>query len=268
MAFEFTRPAAGAETHLDSIVVKPHGAGLIQQVANVLASPVLQSPVTLSTLLGSLDEHLLFDETQVVALRPIQVDEYAPFPEAFEPPATRSLCLAPVPDRFAANTELVPAGPTNLEYTRIVPPSGEQVAEWLEAYPKLRALGLPIQVTGPEPALDSRQVGDWIIKLIWSGGPSTPGVTQWDWTAEQLDEIHAYGPDRTSGVVLPAVGGNTEAQDLLVAWWLVLYSFSMLARYYPKEWTEMLDVDASRLAVPLEHLLSVAHSKIPALIAT
>jgi hypothetical protein len=181
--------------------------------------------------------------------------------------ATKSLFLAPAPDRFAANTELVPAGPHNLEHTRIIPPPGEEIAEWLEAYPTLRGLGVPTQVIGPEPAGGRFGRDDWIIKLVWDAGAPMADVKQSDWTLEHLDEPYSYDWNGTHGVVLPAVAGNTQAHDLVIAWWLVLYCLSMLARYYPKEWTEMLDVDRSPLAVPIEHFISVAYSTVPALIA-
>jgi hypothetical protein len=209
----------------------------------------------------------LFDKSQVADPGPLEVHEFVKDLGSLGAPATKSLFIGPVPDRFAANRELVPAGPQNLQHTRIVPPSGEQIADWLNVYPTLRALGAPTEVMGPEPSIGRVEHGDWVIRLIWDEGAPMADVKQSDWTLDQLDEVCAYGPHGTHGVVLPSVGGNTAAQDLLVAWWLVLYCLSMLARYYPKEWNEMLDVDSSPLAVPLEHLISAARSKVPALIA-
>jgi len=162
---------------------------------------------------------------------------------------------------------LVPAGPQNLEHTRITPPTGEEIAEWLRVYPTLRDLGIPTEVIGPEPAGGRFGRDDWIIKLVWDGGAPMADVKQSDWTLEHLDEPYSVEWNGTHGVVLPAVAGNTKAYDLVVAWWLVLYCLSMLARYYPQEWTEMLDVDRSALAVPIEHFMSIAYSRVPELIA-
>ncbi len=267
LAFQFTRPANGANLDLATVVVKPSGDGLIQQVARILDSPVLSGPATLSALLGSLDAKLLFSGSQVADPKPLEVHEWTKNLTTLGTTATKSLFLAPAPDRFAANTRLVAAGPQNLEHTRIIPPTGEQIAEWLDTYPTLRGLGVPTEVLGPEPSLDRSDRGDWVIKLIWDTDASMAGITQSDWTVEHLDELYSYEWNGTSGVVLPAVAGNTEAHDLVVAWWLVLYCLSMLARYYPKEWTEILDVDRSPLAVPIEHVLSVAYAAVPALIA-
>jgi hypothetical protein len=200
-------------------------------------------------------------------LHPLEVSEWKKNIATLGTPATKSLFLAPAPDRFAANTEVVAHGPEGRDFTRVIPPTGAEIAEWLASYPTLRDLGVPTEVIGPEPSIDRSERGDWIIKLIWDSGTAMAGVKQSDWTLEYLDEVYSYTWNGTSGVVLPAVGGNSTAHDLVITWWLVLYCLSMLARYYPKEWTEILDVDKSELAVPIEHVLTAAYSAVPDLIA-
>jgi hypothetical protein len=39
-----------------------------------------------------------------------------------------------------------------------------------------------------------------------------------------------------------------------MAWWAVLFTLSMLARYQPAEWATHVDVDTSSHAVPIERL--------------
>jgi hypothetical protein len=264
LAFQFQRPSSGTDVDLTAIAVKPHGDGLIQHVARVLKSPVLAGPATLSALIGSLDAHLLFTDAQIPDPKPIQVHEWNRSLHQIRGQATKSLLLTPVPPRFTANTEPVPGYPTNLDLKRIIPPTGEQVADWLMAYPTLSVLGAPTEVIGPEHLLNEE---DWRIKLVWDEGAPMLAVEQSDWTIQHMDEPHVIGWSFTRGVALPAISGNTESHDLVIGWWLVLYSLSMLARYYPKEWTEILNVDASPLAVPLEHVLSVARAKVPAIVS-
>jgi hypothetical protein len=67
--------------------------------------------------------------------------------------------------------------------------------------------------------------------------------------------------------IRPAVGGNGEAHHPLMTYWLLLYGFSMLARYYPSEWSHLLDVDNSKLAVPLELLFDRAQTDVPHMLA-
>ncbi|MBK6017913.1 YaaC family protein [Streptomyces sp. MBT53] len=49
----------------------------------------------------------------------------------------------------------------------------------------------------------------------------------------------------------------------LMSWWLILCSFSMLARYQPRKWSEALDVDKSPSAAALEYALDIALEVIP-----
>lgn len=263
--FQLTVPAYGSPLDLTTVRVRTHGLGLIHQVADVLGSPVLSDCASLSDLISSLDSDLYFDDEQYSVPRPLEVHEDGNLQEPFGHPARRALFLGPLPDVLASNRENVPAGPNNLAYTRIVPPSAADVAAWLSAYPRLRALGEPTNVQSPEPSLGRIDHGDWVIRLAWDGDDRIEGVTQTQWTLQQLDVVYADGPN-VAGGVMPSVGGNTEAQHLLVTWWLVLYCLSMLARYYPTVWTTLLDVDSSSLAVPFDHLISVARAKVPRLI--
>jgi len=65
----------------------------------------------------------------------------------------------------------------------------------------------------------------------------------------------------------PAIGASDRGVHPLMAWWAVLHSLSMLARYQPAEWSAHIDVDHSRHAVALEVLLNDALTRVPALIA-
>ena len=264
--FKLTEPAEGSPLDLTKVKVLTHGAGLVHQVADVLESPVLSDSASLIDLISSLDSDLYFDDKQYSVPRPLVVHEDGMPQEPFGGPARRALFLGPLPDVLASNREAVAAGPNNLAYTRIVPPSAADVAAWLSAYPRLRWLGEPTNVPSPEPSLERIHRGDWVIRLAWGGDDRIEGVTQTQWTLKQLDVVYADRQSDASGVVLPSIGGNTEAQHPLVAWWLVLYCLSMLARYYPTVWTSLLDVDSSPLAVPFDHLISVARAKVPGLI--
>jgi hypothetical protein len=63
------------------------------------------------------------------------------------------------------------------------------------------------------------------------------------------------------------MGNSGSGIHPLMAWWVVLHSLSMLARYQPAEWSAHIDVDRSQYAVALEVLLSDALAVVPALIA-
>lgn len=67
--------------------------------------------------------------------------------------------------------------------------------------------------------------------------------------------------------VMPSAGNSTQVLQPLMTWWLVLFSFSMLARYHPKQWTETLTLQTSKSASQVEHLLDLAVSVVPEMVA-
>jgi hypothetical protein len=66
--------------------------------------------------------------------------------------------------------------------------------------------------------------------------------------------------------LFPAAGAAGRSLHPLMAWWAVLYTLSMLARYQPAEWAAHIDIDASCPAVAIESPLKGAMSVVPALI--
>jgi hypothetical protein len=51
-----------------------------------------------------------------------------------------------------------------------------------------------------------------------------------------------------------------------MTWWALLYSLSMLARYQPEKWIDMLDVNRSPVAVTLESILEDGVLAVPRLV--
>jgi hypothetical protein len=51
-----------------------------------------------------------------------------------------------------------------------------------------------------------------------------------------------------------------------MTWWAVLYTFSMLSRYYPREWAAVLNIDKSEAAALLEYCLELALDVVPQLV--
>jgi hypothetical protein len=51
-----------------------------------------------------------------------------------------------------------------------------------------------------------------------------------------------------------------------MTWWAVLYALSMLTRYEPGRWTTITNIERSRHAVRVEHLLDTAQETVPNLI--
>ncbi|MEV6029230.1 YaaC family protein [Streptomyces sp. NPDC052036] len=62
---------------------------------------------------------------------------------------------------------------------------------------------------------------------------------------------------------LPALPPMKRVLHPLMAWWTVLYTLSMLARYQPPVWSTLISVDNSTHAVPIERLLERVISHVP-----
>lgn len=68
-------------------------------------------------------------------------------------------------------------------------------------------------------------------------------------------------------LVLPRAGNATTDLHPVMAWWLLLFGFSILARYHPKEWTGALALGESPIASQVEFLLDAALTSVPELLA-
>lgn len=68
---------------------------------------------------------------------------------------------------------------------------------------------------------------------------------------------------RGSPAAMPACGSNGTPLDPVLAWWSMLYTLSMVARYRPVLWTRAVDVDRSTRAVWLEQLLEKSLDAVP-----
>jgi hypothetical protein len=72
---------------------------------------------------------------------------------------------------------------------------------------------------------------------------------------------------RGDTIILPAVPGTSSEMHPMMIWWAILYSLSMLTRYRPETWTELVNVDAPGYAVPVQFILEVGLDAVPDLIA-
>jgi hypothetical protein len=65
----------------------------------------------------------------------------------------------------------------------------------------------------------------------------------------------------------PLVGSSkTPPSSPLMTWWLILYAFSMISRYQPRKWAELLDLDRSPSAAVIQHALGTALDVLPHLV--
>ncbi|MGY3520208.1 YaaC family protein [Micromonospora sp. PTRAS2] len=86
---------------------------------------------------------------------------------------------------------------------------------------------------------------------------------QWD-RPLNFDEVappYRYNGEHYLRPSLDDQGGKPPSP--FMTWWAILYTFSMLSRYFPREWATALDIDKSPDAYLLEYALDLALDVVP-----
>ncbi|WP_432162819.1 YaaC family protein [Streptomyces tendae] len=122
----------------------------------------------------------------------------------------------------------------------------------------------------------------------WSHTPDSPDTMLWrergNGTEEELEIFLPSalrvpvkpGEDRVEALrratlyrgpsdayAFPALGNMRGPVHPLLAWWAALFGLSILARYEPESWAEIVDIDGSSSANAVEHLLDEAITVVP-----
>lgn len=115
---------------------------------------------------------------------------------------------------------------------------------------------LPVKTKLGQKGNGSLPLGNWVAVLSWASD-------------HDFDSIAPQDPGIGSGSsrhLRPTLAGDRELLNPLMLWWILLFGLSVFARYHPSLWIEVLEVDSSELAVPLEGVLDKALSVIPTLV--
>jgi hypothetical protein len=163
-----------------------------------------------------------------------------------QPPDLDSAWRRPLPVQFTEWWQSAMAGKPDFEL------AVDGLPEDLADYPTA-STAEEKRVFGSTVSQMDRTTGRRLTILTWPQVPMTLGA---------LDEL---APDyRGRRLLMPAVMG--ERVSPLMLWWLLLFGLSIVARYEPELWIRELDVNTSRLAVPIEAALDVALEALPELI--
>jgi hypothetical protein len=242
---------------LPDICVRPKqikdGKGAFQMVASATSSPGLTGPVSIGSLWASLpdlEEAPLPGTDHPVALV-VSPDMRSPMTVGggglpnqtlyHEPPAVRIYIKGRMPDE-----------------------SGQEswVKDLRVDYPTARSW-----VADPG-GWQAYQPGNMVAgsMRMWLQGQTEKPLTDDDIGAifDTLAPQYRYRDDR---YLRPSIeAGSGPPPSPLMTWWLLLYSFSMLARYQPRKWTDLLNLDKPGCATQLQYALEVARSAIPHLV--
>ncbi|MEU0839521.1 YaaC family protein [Streptomyces sp. NPDC005962] len=225
----------------------PGTQGSFVKVSEVLDSPVWEmDPVRLEDVWDLLPPNLRYPLTLRDRMTPLFADEVSV--GAHEHPLL-SVPVCDIPDR------VIDAG------------THKALAEFLTSYPAITQYESYV-TTGdsrngpPPPGYTRYNRGGGELEVNWK-------MSQGSATAPQrLEYLRAMTRGYAGGrYFLPALPPMKQELHPLMAWWAVLYSLSMLARYEPAVWGMLISVDNSQYAVPIERLLERAINHLPALIA-
>ena len=142
----------------------------------------------------------------------------------------------------------------------------QSLDEYLSAFPSAQSYDSYVRDgrgSDFQPSTQLHNDGWGELQMNWvaaDGQPCTP--------PEQQEFLRSITRQYNGGLYFfPALMGSDHGIHPFMAWWAVLHSLSMLARYQPAEWSAQIDVDHSRHAVALEILLKDAVAIVPVLIA-
>jgi hypothetical protein len=219
-----------ARAPVTDVSVGPEGIGAFQVAAQATKSPALQMPVTVGALWSSLPD---FEGTHLPSSSaPIALGIYADVVDR-----------TPIgPDRSYFATVIVADENPGLENFK------QHLSDRLSAYPGIDGFTV---VEGSYKEVRERR---WTAQL------------RWDHEID-LDEIapaHRYNENYFLRPSLDSQGNPPPSP--FMTWWAMLYTFSVLSRYYPREWAAALNIDRSEAAALLEYCLELALDVVPQLV--
>lgn len=238
------------KSELPTIIVRPDTEGAFQAVARTTGSPGLDTGVTLGALWASLPD-----------LAPVVPLKDNPAPHAFRVHAPS----APFrPFSIFGSGPMPPIG--TIYVNEPTPVTDEDKHNWLQGvlkdYPG--AAGIVFR-NSTEDAFESSGKSNHLVNMKWPHPHPERELTD-----EELDNfLNERVPEylhRAERYLRPSLSDGQAPPSPLITWWLLLYSFSMYARYRPAEWIDLLDTDKSKHAVALEFALHAALDVIPHLV--
>lgn len=224
---------------LAEIQVAPEGEGAFQRVASATGSALIQGPVKLGKLWASLPDLLGVKLPDQIDPAPLMLSR-----DMFHtgsPRAQLYLSAADMPDTLV-----------------------EQARRFLEifsAYPGAKDAQIPAAQESLQPPPQAGQ--NWAVTMEWPPLQMARASTDEGVEAffDSIAPAYRYRGDRF--LRPPVEGSAAPPPSPLMTWWLLLYSFSILARYQPRKWTDLLDLNRSKSAVALQYALEIALSVVP-----
>jgi hypothetical protein len=252
--------SADAVPSLAAVRVVDRGSAYFQQITGLLNCPSLPQPgATLAALCCSLPEGEEWADVWDLP-KPLKVESTSPLTDSFVDSSIVQAWISPFPNK------MIPPGETANPQSEDELPSVDAVRNVLKPYPSLSRHNAFTRV------LEARRdvPGLWqvpSIRLCWSVDEPLSYSDRQQWRMRLMSYVEPYPGDwAENGWAVPSVGENEAPLHPLATWWAILFGMSMLARYHPRIWTALLDLDRSREAVAVHSVLDAAREVVPYLL--
>ncbi len=225
--------------------------GSFVQVAHLLGSPSLPEPTRLGDVWAAMPTHLSRLPPDAHSVRALQVQREV----------MRGQQEFGGPEVYSEAIQLSPAWLYGLDPAiEFDDDPRRALDEHLARFPTLQGYKHPLPDDRPPQFHPTAVAGELGVRLMWDAD----GMLE----AHREERIRRMCAPTTDGSlwVSPAIAGNEGPLHPLMAWWAVLFTLSMLARYEPAAWTQHRDIDASTDAIAVEALLDEALVEVPAAI--
>lgn len=236
---------------LGQVKARDAGTGAFTRMAALLGSRSLPSPAPLADLWTTILE--VQDWPLRSAASAVEVLHVTPARQGPESQGALAVHLGGLP------ATLVPADPQDSAALT------EAVRRHLAAFPTLSGFDFPqgiAQVRGR----DTRRGRITIGMARTLGTDRQPTEDELSAGLAAISPWRGRSPTGHDRTVHSALGGDAGQLHPLLAWWAVLFTLSMLARYQPGQWTTQIDVNQSPDTVPVEKLLDAALAAVPELL--
>jgi hypothetical protein len=140
------------------------------------------------------------------------------------------------------------------------PSNPAEVLERLKGYPTAGRHAVAHVPGSPDMLITDYTDAGQGVRVYFSVRDGEKSLTQARLLEERAPEYRFYG----QRWLIPGI--EQRVVSPLMLWWLLLFGLSMLARYYPGAWIGALDLNESRLAVPIEDSLDIAQTAVPHLV--
>lgn len=240
------------KSDIPDIAVRPEGVGAFQAVSGATGSERTTDAVSLGSIWNSIPE---------LVEVPLEGSKHTPVVDLL----ARSYVPAADLGGWFDDTAREPTGYVRAtvfvhEDTPPLQDRGVWVKDFIAKYAGLQAARVWGDV---DEAFEEIKAGCFSVDLCW---PAPKNDMQEVDIEEFFDARSPVYRFRAHRYLRAAFEPGKAPPTPLMSWWLLLYSFSMLARYQPRKWTDALDIDRSADAASLEYALNTALEVVPHLV--